>query len=89
MPEAQSRLTVSPGTEVGSPASSAAMRATLRLSSPAWLAHPKTTSSRRSGSMFEFRFINSSIVNAAKSSARMGERAPRYLPMGVRMASII
>ena len=34
-PEAQSRLTVTPGIVSGSPASSSAMRATLRLSSPA------------------------------------------------------
>ena len=34
-PEAQSRLTVTPATSCGRPASSAAMRATLRLSSPA------------------------------------------------------
>jgi hypothetical protein len=34
-PEPQSRLTVPPGTVVGNPASSTAMRATLRLSSPA------------------------------------------------------
>ena len=40
-PEAQSRLTVTPATDSGSPASSAAMRATLRLSSPAWFAQPK------------------------------------------------
>ena len=40
-PEAHSRLTVTPGTEVGSPASSAAMRPTLRFSSPAPLALPK------------------------------------------------
>ncbi len=40
-PEAQSRLTVEPGTETGRPASSEAMRATLRLSSPAWFAAPK------------------------------------------------
>jgi hypothetical protein len=40
-PEAHSRLTVMPGIESGSPASSKAMRATLRLSSPAWLAQPK------------------------------------------------
>ena len=39
-PEAQSRFTVMPGTESDTPASSSAMRATLRLSSPAWLAHP-------------------------------------------------
>ena len=34
----------------GSPASSSAMRATLRLSSPAWLAQPSTTSATRAGS---------------------------------------
>ena len=39
-PEAHSRLSVTPGTLAGSPASSSAMRATLRLSSPAWLAQP-------------------------------------------------
>jgi hypothetical protein len=39
-PEPHSRLTVEPGTSSGSPASSADMRATLRLSSPAWLAQP-------------------------------------------------
>jgi len=40
-PDAHSRFTVHPGTVSGSPASRAAMRATLRLSSPAWLAAPK------------------------------------------------
>ena len=40
-PDAQSRFTVTPATDSGSPASSAAMRATLRLSSPAWFAQPK------------------------------------------------
>ena len=40
-PDAQSRLTVTPATDSGSPASSAAMRATFRLSSPAWFAAPK------------------------------------------------
>ena len=44
-PDAQRRLTVTPATESGSPASSAAMRATFRLSSPAWFAQPKKTSS--------------------------------------------
>ena len=34
-PDAHSRLTVTPGTVSGNPASSSAMRATLRLSSPA------------------------------------------------------
>lgn len=40
-PEAHSRFTVTPGTEVGSPASRAAIRATLRFSSPAPLALPR------------------------------------------------
>jgi hypothetical protein len=40
-PEAQSRLTVTPATDSGSPARSEAIRATLRLSSPAWLAQPR------------------------------------------------
>jgi len=35
IPEAQSRFTVTPGTVCGTPASSSAIRATLRLSSPA------------------------------------------------------
>ncbi len=40
MPEPQRRLMVAPGTSIGRPASSADIRATLRLSSPAWLAQP-------------------------------------------------
>ena len=40
-PEPHSRLMVAPGTVLGRPASSTAMRATLRLSSPAWLAQPR------------------------------------------------
>ncbi|MCY1297258.1 hypothetical protein D9M70_466910 [compost metagenome] len=39
-PEPHRRFSVVPGTLTGRPASSAAMRATLRLSSPAWLAQP-------------------------------------------------
>jgi hypothetical protein len=40
-PEAHSRFTVTPGTVVGRPARRAAMRATLRFSSPAPFALPK------------------------------------------------
>ncbi len=39
-PEPQSRLIVAAGMLVGRPASSSAIRPTLRLSSPAWLAQP-------------------------------------------------
>jgi hypothetical protein len=49
-PDAQSRFTVEPGTLGGRPASSAAIRATLRLSSPAPLVSPRITSSTRSAS---------------------------------------
>ena len=40
MPEPHRRLTVLAPIDCGNPASSSAMRATLRLSSPAWLAQP-------------------------------------------------
>ena len=50
-PEPHSRLTVSPPTSTGSPARSSAIRATLRLSSPAWLAQPRITSSISAGSI--------------------------------------
>jgi hypothetical protein len=40
MPDPHNRLIVEPGTPSGRPASSADMRATLRLSSPAWFAQP-------------------------------------------------
>ena len=40
MPEPHRRFTVVPGTSTGRPASRPLMRATLRLSSPAWLAQP-------------------------------------------------
>ena len=48
--EPQSRFTVVAGTDTGSPASSTAIRPTLRLSSPAWLALPQTTSPIAAGS---------------------------------------
>ena len=41
IPEPHSRFTVAPGTSTGIPASSTPIRATLRLSSPAWLAAPQ------------------------------------------------
>ena len=40
MLEAHRRFTVTPGTLMGRSASSNAMRATLRLSSPAWFTQP-------------------------------------------------
>ncbi len=75
-PEPHRRFTVAPGTETGSPASSAAMRATLRLSSPAWLAHPSSTSSMAAGSSVGLRFSSAAIGTAARSSARTWASAP-------------
>ena len=51
------------------------MRATLRLSSPAWLAQPSTTSSTAAGSSPALRFSSAASGMAARSSARTrGER---------------
>ena len=75
-PDAQSRFTVTPGTESGSPDRSAAIRATLRLSSPAWLAQPRITSSRAAQSTRGRRCIRAAIGVVARSSVRTGARAP-------------
>ena len=74
-PEAQSRLTVTPAADSGSPASSAAIRATLRLSSPAWFAAPNQTSSICSAGT-PARATASRITSAARSSGRTPESAP-------------
>src|SRR4051794_22095504 len=87
-PEPHSRLTVWPATSTGSPASSAAIRATLRLSSPAWFAHPSTTSSINAGSM-PVLSTTARMTSAARSSGRTGASAPPYRPIGVRTASTI
>jgi len=67
---------VAPGTSMGSPASSADMRATLRLSSPAWLAQPYNTSAITAQSTFAFLCISALIGMAPRSSVRTDERAP-------------
>ena len=85
MPEPHRRLIVAPGTAAGRPASSDDMRATLRLSSPAWLAQPKITSSTASQSMPAFRAIRAFSGMAPRSSARTEESEPPKRPMGVRI----
>ncbi|CFO06129.1 Uncharacterised protein [Bordetella pertussis] len=75
-PEPHRRLMVAPGTSIGSPASKAAMRATLRLSSPAWLAQPYSTSSSSSQRTPGLRAIRALIGTAARSSARTEDSAP-------------
>ena len=73
--EPHRRLIVVPGVVVGSPASSAAIRATLRLSSPAPLALPNITSSIRSGSRSERSTICLTTC-APRSSGRTPASAP-------------
>ena len=89
MPEAHSLFTVIPGTLCGRPASNKAIRAILRLSSPAWLAAPRITSSTAVQSRSGWRAISALIGCAARSSARTADSAPPNLPMGERWASQI
>src|SRR3954468_1049773 len=74
-PLAHNRLTVKPGVVSGRPASSAAIRATLRLSSPDWLAAPKTTSSIASGA---------TPARATASATTSAARAPGPTAAGPR-----
>lgn len=74
--EPHRRLIVEPGTDVGKPFKSHAMRATLRLSSPAWLAQPKKTSSSRDQSALGLRATNALMGTAARSSVRTLASAP-------------
>ena len=76
IPEPQSRLRVAPGTVSGIPDSSRAIRATLRLSSPAWFAHPRITSSIDVGFIPGFLSNKDRIGIEARSSVRIDERAP-------------
>ena len=63
------------------------MRATLRLSSPAWLAAPNTTSLIASGDTAGLRSTTARRAWAARSSGRTSESVPRWRPIGVRQAS--
>src|SRR3990172_5167388 len=87
-PEPHSRLTVWPATLTGRPLSNTAIRATFRLSSPAWLPQPKMTSSMLWGSRW-LRRTSSWMTTAARSSGRTSFRTPPYRPTGVRTASMI
>jgi len=84
-PEPHRRLSVTPPELSGSPASNAAIRARLRLSSPAWLAQPRMTSSSSPQSTLALRSMSALIGIAARSSARTELSAPPYRPIGVRM----
>ena len=67
---------VAPGTSIGRPASRLAMRATLRLSSPAWLAQPNNTSVTAAQSTPGLRAISALSGIAPRSSVRTLLSAP-------------
>ena len=75
-PEPHSRFSVAPGTPTGRPANRVAIRATLRLSSPAWLAQPKSTSSTAPQSTEALRAMSARRGMAARSSVRTLLKAP-------------
>src|SRR5215470_322816 len=64
------------------------MRATLRLSSPAWFAQPNTTSSTSSGRT-PARWTASPMTSPARSSGRTSLSWPPYRPIGVRAVATI
>src|SRR5512138_499053 len=87
-PEEQSRLTVIAGVETGSPARSAAMRATLAPCSASGKAQPSTTSSTLAGST-PLRSSTPRITAAARSSGRESLKPPlRARVPAVRTAPI-
>ena len=74
--------------ETGSPASSTAIRPTLRLSSPAWLAQPHTTSPIALGIEVRAPWPAPPVTAvAARSSGRTSASAPPNRPNGVREAA--
>src|SRR6056297_224692 len=88
-PHCRSMLT--PVTDSGSPAASAALRATFALCPPTWLTHPQMTSSIASGST-PLRCTSASMAMADRSTGWMSESAPfpgLPIPTGVRTASTI
>ena len=89
-PDEQKRLTVTAGTSCGSPARSAAMRATFVPDSPSGVAHPMMTSSIVSGASSGTRRSKSSMTAAAMSSGLTVRRLPRgAFPTAVRTPATI
>src|SRR6186997_3012970 len=83
-PDPQTRFTVSPGISLGSPALSAACRATF-IPAPAWSTQPSTTSPT-SAFATPARVIASRMTTAPRSAADTSFRAPPNDPIGVRQA---
>jgi len=87
-PDAQKRLTVTPPTDCGRPASSTPTRATFRPCGPSGMAQPTMASSIAAGSRPGAWAITPWIALASSSSGRVWEYMPRgALPMGVRVAA--
>src|SRR5262245_39692965 len=86
-PDPHTRLTVSPGTSTGTPALSAACRATF-MPAPAWSTQPITTSPM-SAAFTSARAIASRIATAPRSAADRSLNTPPNAPIGVRHALTI
>src|SRR3954471_18044046 len=81
------RSMAKPGTDFGSPASSAAVRPMVRPWSPIWVVAATATSSTRSGGRPGLRRISSRMHLTTRSSARVSAYWPFALPNGVRTPS--
>src|SRR5580704_6596376 len=89
-PEEQNRFTVIAEVSIGSPARSAAIRATFIPCSPSGIAHPRITSAISFASSPGTRARASLIANAAKSSGRVARNDPlNAFPTGVRTEETI
>ncbi len=76
-----------PGTVLGRPASSAAIRPMVSPWSPIWVVAAIATSSTRSGGNCGLRRISSRMQRITRSSARVSAYMPPALPNGVRTPS--
>ena len=87
-PEAQKRLTVIPPTLLGSPASTAPMRATFKPCCASGIAQPQITSSIACGSSPGTWASAERNTVASNSSGRVLRKNPRCeRPIGVRVAA--
>ena len=87
-PDAQKRLTVTPPTECGRPASTMAARAMFRPCSASGKLHPTMASSMAAGSSVGTWASAERTAATSRSSGRVWRKHPRPdLPMGVRVAA--
>ena len=88
IPDAQKRLTVTPPTVLGKPASSTALRAMLSPDSPSGKEQPTMASSTSCGSRPGTWAMADRIAYTSRSSGRVLRNMPRgALPIGVRVAA--